>query len=95
VPLGFLRVRAVAIEGAHRLCPGFTVAAGVAGTVTGTYNQRSMRRLLIENGWSEVRGGKHAVKMTKTGERPITLPMHQRRDYGRLAASILRQAGLQ
>ena len=65
-------------------------------TVIGTYNQRTMRKLLIENGWSEVRGGKHVVKMTKAGERPITLPMHKRRDYGpRLTASILRQAGLQ
>jgi predicted RNA binding protein YcfA (HicA-like mRNA interferase family) len=55
-----------------------------------------MRKLLIENGWSEVRGGKHVVKMTKAGERPITLPMHKRRDYGpHLTASILRQAGLQ
>jgi predicted RNA binding protein YcfA (HicA-like mRNA interferase family) len=65
-------------------------------TVVSTYNQRTMRKLLIENGWFEVRGGKHVVKMTKTGERPITLPIHKRRDYGpRLTASILRQAGLQ
>ncbi len=65
-------------------------------TVVRAYNQRTMQKLLIENGWSEVRGGKHIVKMTKPGERPITLPMHKRQDYGpRLTASILRQAGLQ
>lgn len=60
-----------------------------------TYNQKSMRRLLQENGWTQTLGGKHVVKMTKTGMRPITLPMHKGRDYGpRLTQSILRQAGL-
>jgi predicted RNA binding protein YcfA (HicA-like mRNA interferase family) len=65
-------------------------------TVVRTLNQRTMRKLLIENGWSEVSGSKHVVKMTKAGKRPITLPMHKRKDYGpRLTASILRQSGLQ
>jgi predicted RNA binding protein YcfA (HicA-like mRNA interferase family) len=60
-----------------------------------TYNQKSMRRLLLEHGWTQTLGGKHVVKMTKVGKRPITLPMHKGRDYGpSLAASILRQAGL-
>jgi predicted RNA binding protein YcfA (HicA-like mRNA interferase family) len=60
------------------------------------YNQKSMRKLLQEHGWTQTLGGKHVVKMVKPGEpRPITLPMHKGRDYGRgLAASILRQAGL-
>jgi predicted RNA binding protein YcfA (HicA-like mRNA interferase family) len=58
-------------------------------------NQKSMRKLLIAHGWSESRGGKHVVKMTKPGERPITLPMHRGRDYGKgLERAILRQAGL-
>ena len=58
-------------------------------------NQKSMRKLLIDHGWSESRGGKHVVKMTKPGERPITLPMHRGRDYGKgLERAILRQAGL-
>jgi predicted RNA binding protein YcfA (HicA-like mRNA interferase family) len=59
------------------------------------HNQKSMRRLLEEQGWSVSRGGKHVVKMTKPGERPITLPMHKGRDYGKgLERTILRQAGL-
>ncbi|HWX96450.1 MAG TPA: type II toxin-antitoxin system HicA family toxin [Solirubrobacteraceae bacterium] len=59
------------------------------------HNQKSMRKLLIDNGWSESRGGKHVVKMTKSGARPITLPMHGGRDYGKgLERAILRQAGL-
>jgi predicted RNA binding protein YcfA (HicA-like mRNA interferase family) len=54
-----------------------------------------MRKLLTEHGWRESRGGKHVVKMTKPGKRPITLPMHRGRDYGRgLERAILRQAGL-
>ena len=44
-------------------------------------NQRAARKLLEENGWAMTRGGKHVVKMTKPGERPITLPHHKNRDY--------------
>jgi predicted RNA binding protein YcfA (HicA-like mRNA interferase family) len=63
--------------------------------VAKTHSQKSMRKLLVDNGWVEARGGKHVVKMTKPGERPITLPMHQGRDYSRgLTAAILKQAGL-
>jgi predicted RNA binding protein YcfA (HicA-like mRNA interferase family) len=59
------------------------------------YSQKSMRRLLEQHGWSASRGGKHVVKMTKPGERPITLPMHKGRDYGKgLERAILRQARL-
>ncbi|HZL48720.1 MAG TPA: type II toxin-antitoxin system HicA family toxin [Solirubrobacteraceae bacterium] len=58
-------------------------------------NQKSARKLLREHGWIEMRGGKHAVKMEKPGQRPITLPMHKGRDYHRgLTRAILRQAGL-
>lgn len=44
----------------------------------------------------ETRGGKHVVKMTKPGHRPITLP-HDKGKGGYapgLTAAILRQAGL-
>ncbi|MCW3029246.1 MAG: hypothetical protein JWN81_2457 [Solirubrobacterales bacterium] len=59
------------------------------------HTQKSMRKLLTEHGWTEIRGGKHVVKMTKPGERPITLPIHRGRDYGKgLERAILRQAGL-
>lgn len=57
-------------------------------------NQKQWIKLLQENGWTMTQGTKH-VKMTKPGERPITLPMHHRRAYGKsLDAAIRRQAGL-
>ena len=58
-------------------------------------NQKDAIALLQELGWTLSRGDKHAVKMTKPGMRPITLPMHHGRDYSRgLTRAILRQAGL-
>lgn len=58
-------------------------------------SQTSAIRLLKANGWTVDTGGKHQVKMTKDGERPITLPMHKGRDYAPgLRVAILRQAGL-
>jgi len=63
--------------------------------MTGTLNQKKAIKLLNENGWRLSRGGKHQVKMTKAGRRPITLPQHKGRDYPKgLAQAILRQAGL-
>jgi predicted RNA binding protein YcfA (HicA-like mRNA interferase family) len=54
-----------------------------------------MIRLLEEDGWTRTTGGKHQVKMVKSGQRPITLPQHKGRDYSPgLTAAILRQAGL-
>jgi predicted RNA binding protein YcfA (HicA-like mRNA interferase family) len=61
----------------------------------GTLNQKQAISLLKENGWTRTHGGKHQVKMTKAGCRPITLPQHKGRDYPTgLAKAILRQAGL-
>jgi predicted RNA binding protein YcfA (HicA-like mRNA interferase family) len=61
----------------------------------GTLNQKKTIKLLLKNGWVHSRGGKHQVKMTKPGCRPITLPRHKGRDYPTgLAQAILRQAGL-
>ncbi len=76
---------------------GFDVPAlDTVCAVAKVYNQKSMRKLLEDDGWKATLGGKHNVKMVKPGvARPITLPAHKRRDYGPgLAASILRQAGL-
>jgi predicted RNA binding protein YcfA (HicA-like mRNA interferase family) len=59
-------------------------------------NQHTAKRLLEDHGWTEERGGKHVVKMTKPGRRPITLP-HDKGGGGYppgLTAAILRQAGL-
>ncbi len=41
------------------------------------------------------RGGKHQVKMTKPGERPIVLPENKRRTYTKsFEAALRRQANL-
>lgn len=41
------------------------------------------------------RGDKHVVTIEKEGRRPITLPLHRGKSYGKgLTAPILRQAGL-
>lgn len=58
-------------------------------------NQKKAIKLLKVHGWIEESGGKHQVKMTKPGCRPITLPANKRRDYPTgLTAAILKQAGL-
>jgi predicted RNase H-like HicB family nuclease len=43
----------------------------------GTLSQKKPIKLLKENGWTQARGGKHQVKMTKEGCRPITLPQQK------------------
>lgn len=63
--------------------------------MVGTLNQKKAIKMLSENGWRMSRGGKHQVKMTRAGCRPITLPQHKGRDYPTgLARAILKQAGL-
>ena len=58
-------------------------------------SQRTAKKLLEGNGWTETIGGKHVVKMEKSGCRPITLPRHHGADYSAgLTAAILTQAGL-
>lgn len=71
------------------------VLGGQRDALPKVLNQKSAKALLQEYGWSEERGGKHSVKMVKEGNRPITLPRHQGKDYGKgLTSSILKQAGL-
>lgn len=70
------------------------VPAGAASTV-GAMNQRQWIKELTKAGWTKERGGKHVVKMTKPGHRPITLPMHKGAEYSKgLDGAIRRQAGL-
>lgn len=58
-------------------------------------SQATARKLLEANGWVCETGGKHVVKMVKSGERPITLPAHKGQDYAvGLTRAILKQAGL-
>ncbi len=59
-----------------------------------TLDQKSARKLLTADGWRQTHGGKHVVKMTKPGRRPITLPYNHGEDYPPgLRAAILKQAG--
>lgn len=65
------------------------------GELPRVLSQRSAKELLEAHGWTESLGGKHNVKMIKSGHRPITLLMHRGGDYSRdLTAAILREAGL-
>lgn len=58
-------------------------------------SQTSAIALLLSHGWSRSVGGKHNVKMTKVGMRPITLPQNKNRDYPKgLRDAILKEAGL-
>ena len=58
-------------------------------------SQAKAQKLMEADGWVMARGGKHSVKMTKPGERPITLPRHGGKDWGpELSAAIRKQAGL-
>ncbi len=70
------------------------LTAGRASTVR-LMNQRQWIKALTKAGWTNERGGKHVVKMTKPGQRPITLPMHTGSEYSKgLDAAIRKQAGL-
>ena len=60
-----------------------------------TLNQKEAIKVLEAAGWTLERGGKHQVKMTKPGHRPITLPANKRQTYPKgLDSAIRRQAGL-
>jgi len=57
--------------------------------------QKEWIKRLEREGWTRERGGKHQVKMTKHGRRPITLPENKRRAYSKgFEAALSRQAGL-
>lgn len=60
-----------------------------------TLNQAQAIKLLASYGWTQETGGRHQVKMTKPGRRPVTLPDNKRRDYPPgLRNAILKQAGI-
>ena len=57
--------------------------------------QKDWIKRLKAAGWAKERGGKHQVKMTKEGHRPITLPENKRQAYSKgFEAALRRQAGL-
>ena len=52
-------------------------------------------KVLREDGWRQEAGGRHQVKMTKQGMRPITLPDNHRRAYAKgFEAQLRREARL-
>ena len=65
------------------------------GDLPRVLSQKKAIALLTAHGWTRSQGGKHVVKMEKSGHRPITLPIHKGADYGpKLTNGILRAAGL-
>ena len=57
--------------------------------------QKQWIKTLKAEGWTVERGGKHQTKMTKPGQRPITLPENKRQAYSKgFEAELRRQAGL-
>lgn len=59
------------------------------------YTQKQLIRVLTREGWARSSGGKHQVKMSKPGHRPITIPHFKGAvlPVG-LGNAILKQAGL-
>ncbi|MGD9571610.1 MAG: type II toxin-antitoxin system HicA family toxin [Thermoleophilia bacterium] len=57
--------------------------------------QKEWIKVLQDAGWTLERGGKHVVKMTKPGHRPITLPMHKGAAYSKgLDSRVRKEAGI-
>jgi predicted RNA binding protein YcfA (HicA-like mRNA interferase family) len=57
--------------------------------------QKQWIKRLKSEGWNQGRGGKHQVKMSKPGHRPITLPEHKGNAYSKgLEGQLRQQAGL-
>jgi hypothetical protein len=48
-------------------------------------------KLMTSNGWRQEAGGKHQVKMTMSGRRPVTLPDNHRRAYSKGFEAQLRR----
>ena len=48
-------------------------------------------KLMQRDGWRQEAGGKHQVKMTRSGRRPVTLPDNHRRAYSKGFEAQLRR----
>jgi predicted RNA binding protein YcfA (HicA-like mRNA interferase family) len=58
------------------------------------YTQKQLIKLLKEQGWEQSTGGKHQVKMTREGHRPVTIPEFKGETLPvGLSQAILKQAG--
>ena len=60
------------------------------------YHQKGLIKLLKEHGWKQSAGGKHQVKMTREGHRPVTIPEFKGETLPvGLSQAILKQAGIE
>lgn len=58
-------------------------------------DQKTAKSLLEKRGWRVGVPARHGIKMEKPGRRPMILPKHHGRPYGKsLNHAIVRQAGL-
>ena len=60
------------------------------------YTQKTLIKMLKEHGWEQSVGGKHQVKMTREGQRPVTIPEFKGETLPiGLSQAILKQAGIE
>lgn len=60
------------------------------------YTQKQLIRRLSAAGWVKQSGGRHQVKMTKAGRRPVTIPEHRGETLPvGLSNAILKQADME
>lgn len=60
------------------------------------YTQKTLIKMLKERGWEQSVGGKHQVKMTREGHRPVTIPEFKGETLPvGLSQAILKQAGIE
>jgi predicted RNA binding protein YcfA (HicA-like mRNA interferase family) len=60
------------------------------------YTQKQLTKILKEQGWEQAIGGKHQVKMTREGQRPVTIPEFKGETLPvGLSQAILKQAGIE
>ena len=60
------------------------------------HTQKELIKKLKENEWTQSVGGKHQVKMTREGHRPVTIPEFKGETLPvGLSQAILKQAGIE
>ena len=60
------------------------------------YTHKQLIMMLTEDGWEQIIGGKHQVKMTREGHRPVTIPEFKGETLPvGLSQAILKQAGIE
>lgn len=60
------------------------------------YTQKALIKMLKDHGWERSVGGRHQVKMTRDGHRPVTIPEFKGETLPvGLSQAILKQAGIE